>query len=205
MNQEVPCVSCSSLSEFMVERKILFFDIETTSVFSSSGIIIAIGIFDPQTMKEPIVEIAEDLEEEIKILKWFKEKIKDYDVICGWNSKSFDLPFILGRALQLGLNFSELKEKRHLDLIEISRENFRFRSNRLEEVCRLLNIKCEKGLSGESIAISYMKGLKGDRENMEKIRKRCVNDILVLAKVFEKFRPYLTFQNDYLARKTTNK
>jgi uncharacterized protein YprB with RNaseH-like and TPR domain len=181
-----------------MNQKILMFDVETTSIYSSSGSVIAIGIFDPQTMKEPFVKIIENLDQERELLEWFKEKAMEYDIICGWNSKSFDLPFILGRALQLNLDFSGLKEKTHLDLIEISRENFRFRSNRLEEVCRLLKIPYEREVSGEEIAISFMKGLKGNKEAIEKIRKRCSNDIVALAKVFEKFKPYLNLQNNYL-------
>jgi len=188
-----------------MNQKILMMDIETTSIYSSSGSVIAIGIFDSQTMKEPFVKIIEDLNQERELLEWFKEKAKEYDIICGWNSKNFDLPFILGRALQLNLDLSELKEKTHLDLIEISRENFRFRSNRLEEVCKLLKIPYEKEISGEEIAMNFMKGLKGNREAIEKIRKRCANDVITLAKVFEKFKPYLNLQNNYLARKTTNK
>jgi uncharacterized protein YprB with RNaseH-like and TPR domain len=187
----------------MGKKRIMFFDIEATSIYSSSGIVIAIGIFDPEIMKEPIVKFIENLDDEAKILEWFREKTKEYDIICGWNSKSFDLPFILGRALQLGLNFSDLKGKEHIDLIEISRENFRFRSNRLEEVCRLLNIPYKSELSGEKIAINFMKGLKGDKDAIEKMKKRCINDIVTLVKVYEKFMPYL--QNNYLAHKTTNR
>jgi uncharacterized protein YprB with RNaseH-like and TPR domain len=188
-----------------MNQKILMFDVESTSIYSSSGSVIAIGIFDPQTMKEPFVKVIEDLNQERELLEWFKEKVREYDIICGWNSKSFDLPFILGRALQLNLDLSELKEKAHLDLIEISKENFRFRSNRLEDVCKLLKIPYQREISGEEIAINFMKGLKGNKEAIEKIRKRCSNDVIALAKVFEKFKPYLNFQNNCLARKTTNK
>ena len=172
-------------------KKILFYDIETTSVFSSSGIIIGIGIFDPETMKEPFINLIERPEDEINLLKWFKEKVKEYDVICGWNSKSFDLPFILGRALQLGLDFSELKEIEHLDLIEISRENFRFKSNKLESVCSLLNINYNPGIEGDDISISFMKGISGDKKELERIKQRCKNDLISLFEVYKKFEPYL--------------
>jgi uncharacterized protein YprB with RNaseH-like and TPR domain len=171
--------------------KKMFFDIETTSIFSSNGMIVAIGVFDPEKMKEPEVKIIKDLKEEVELLNWFKEKIKDYDVICGWNSKSFDFPFILGRAIQFNLDFSELKDKMHLDLIEISRKNFRFKSNRLDEVCKLLDINCDKEIDGEKITIAFMQALKGDEEALERIKKRCKNDVMVLFEVYKKFEPYL--------------
>jgi uncharacterized protein YprB with RNaseH-like and TPR domain len=171
------------------------FDIETTSVFSSSGMIIAIGIFDPKEMKEPFINLIKDPEDEAKLLNWFKDKVKGYDAICGWNSKSFDLPFILGRALQLGLDFSELKEVEHIDLIEISRANFRFRSNRLEDVCKLLCIKYEPVIDGEKLSVSFIKGISGREEDLEKIKQRCKNDLLALFEVYKKFEPYLNFSS----------
>lgn len=179
----------------MTKEKLLMFDVETTSIFSSSGIVVAIGIFDPKTMKEPIIKLIKNPEDENDLLNWFKEKVKEYDIICGWNSKSFDLPFILGRALQLGLDFSELKEIEHIDLIEISRDNFRFRSNKLENVCKLLNVKYEPGIDGGKISVSFMKGLSGRSEELEKIKQRCKNDLIALAEIYKKFEPYLKFQN----------
>lgn len=175
-----------------MKKKILFFDIECTSIYSSSGIVIAIGIFDPEKMEKPIVRIIKKPDEERKLLEWFKEEVeKENYAICGWNSKSFDLPFILGRALQLGLDFSSLKEVEHIDLIEVARENFRFRSNRMEEVCKILKVKYEPGISGEIIAINFMKGLAGDKEAKEKIVQRCENDLIALSKLYKKFKPYL--------------
>ena len=183
-------------------KKILFYDVESTSLYSSSGIVIAIGIFDPQTMKEPLINMIEKPEDEPELLKWFKEKALEYEAICGWNSKSFDLPFILGRALQLGLDFSELKNVEHIDLIEISRENFRFRSNRLENVCKLLGISYEPGIGGDEISISFMKGLVGKKEFMEGIKQRCKNDLLALFEIFKKFEPYLNLNRERVCQKS---
>lgn len=176
-------------------KRIVLFDIESTSVFSSSGIVVAIGVFDPEKMEEPFIFLIEKPEDEAKLLEWFKQEVKKYDAICGWNSKSFDLPFILGRALQLGLDFSELKEIEHIDLIEISRANFRFRSNKLENVCKLLNIEYEPEIGGEELSISFIEGISGRKESLEKIKQRCKNDLLALAKVYKKFEPYLDSSN----------
>lgn len=171
-------------------EKIICFDIETTSVYSSSGIIIAIGVFDPQTMEEPIVYLIKNVEEEANLLNWFKEKIKGH-VICGWNSKSFDLPFILGRAVQLGLDFSWLREMKHIDLIEIARQNFRFRSNRMEEVCRLLKVPYQKETAGNEIPTNFMKSLTGDQKARKEIEEKCKKDLIALSELLKKFKPYL--------------
>lgn len=176
-----------------MDKKILFFDIEASGLKTSVGILIAIGVYDPLTQAEPEVKIITKPEEEPELLRWFERKIKEgeYDIICGWNSKKYDLPFILGRALQLGLDFSWLMNLNHIDLIEVSRKNFLFHSNSMEEVCELLRIKYNPPIPARLVGFNFMKSLTGNAEAARKIVERCKQDVKALSELYEKFEPYL--------------
>lgn len=172
-------------------ERTLMFDIETTSLFSSSGIVVAIGIFDPSQNQEPLIKFCRKPEEEKELLEWFKEVAKSYSTLCGWNSKRFDLPFLAGRALLHGVDFSEVLKLQHLDLMEVSKQNFKFRLNSLSSICRLLGIEYDTSESGESISLAYLQSVVGKEEFQKKIEQKCIQDLKALAKVFEKFKPYL--------------
>jgi uncharacterized protein YprB with RNaseH-like and TPR domain len=176
-----------------MSKKILFFDVEASGLKTSVGILIAIGIYDPLTQSEPEAKIISKPEEEVELLKWFENKIKEngYDTLCGWNSKKYDLPFILGRALQLGLNFSWLINLNHIDLIEISRKNFLFHSNSMEEVCNLLKIEYNPTIPARLVGFNFMKFLTGNKEAAKEIVERCKQDVKALSELYKKFEPYI--------------
>jgi len=90
------------------EYKILYFDIETddrpnadnsTDIIVGSKSILSISGYCSETDYFTICE-----DSEIEVLRKALEKFKEYDIIVGWNSKSFDLPYIINR-----LNFYKSK------------------------------------------------------------------------------------------------
>ncbi len=181
----------------MMEReKIIFIDIETTSLFSSNGTIVCIGLFDPENFTEPSVYFVRNPSEEKNALGWMKSKIIEhgYNAICGWNIKKFDIPFIVGRALKLDIDFSELNNLIPIDLMEICKNIFRLHSYRQEDVCKWLGISNTNNISGWMIDDIYHKALTGDKEAEEKIKLRCQHDLTNLYKIFQKIKPYLRLQ-----------
>ena len=83
-----------------MEEKILLLDIEASSLFSSTGAIICIGIFDPENFEEPFIYFVREPEDELKALDWFRDKLveNNYLILSGWNIKNYDIPlFLVGR------------------------------------------------------------------------------------------------------------
>lgn len=86
------------------------FDIETTGLEPETNKIILIGIKDNRGLNETISAFGEDGEK--KCIETFFKSISDLKptIIGGYNSASFDWPFILKRAEILGVNVEELTQ-----------------------------------------------------------------------------------------------
>jgi uncharacterized protein YprB with RNaseH-like and TPR domain len=168
--------------------------IEASGLFSTTNTIICIGIFDPENFKEPFIYFVHRPEEEIKALEWLKNQITKfgYNTICGWNSKKYDLPFLAGRALTLNFDFPELQTLLHIDLMEVVKEKFKLHSYRLEDVCKWLKIPYENNTKGWMIDSIYHKSLVGDKQSENQIKEHCKNDLIILSKLFQKLKPYLS-------------
>jgi len=84
------------------------FDIETTGLEPENNKIILIGVKDNRGYQETFYALGEDGEKDC-IIKFFNV-IKELNptIIGGYNSASFDFPFILKRAQILGINIKEL-------------------------------------------------------------------------------------------------
>lgn len=177
----------------MSEENVLLVDIEASNLFSSIGTIICIGIFDPENFKEPFIYFVRKPEEEIKALEWFEEKLAEnnYFVLSGWNIKNYDIPFMLGRAVKLDFDFSNLTKLQLVDLLEVARATVKIHSYKMEDVCRWLGIEYNPELKGHDIDEYYHRSLAGDKMAEEKIKKRCRADLVALAKLLEKLRPYI--------------
>lgn len=181
-----------------MEDKILLLDIESSNLFSSAGSIICIGIFDSENFKEPFIYFVRTPEDEIKVLEWFKDKLaeNDYFVLSGWNIKNYDIPFILGRAVKLNFDFSDLIKMKFIDLLEITRSAVKIHSYKMEDVCKWLDIDYKPELRGHEIDEYYHRSLAGDETAEEKIKNRCKADLTALADLFEKLKPYLNLQRN---------
>jgi DNA polymerase elongation subunit (family B) len=96
----------------------LVFDIETTGLVPENDRIILIGIKDNRGFQKTISAFGENGEE--NCIKEFFDIIREKKptIIGGYNSASFDFPFILKRAEILGMNIRELTQIYTLDGIK---------------------------------------------------------------------------------------
>jgi len=124
-NQITPLeFDCSLIKRFMVDNlinvetdlKIAFFDIETDDTIGNIEIgrdrIISWAICNQSG--EPTYFHSTDEEE---VLKRFIEEIDKYDVICGWNSQEFDVPYIQSRMALHGMRY-EWRKMIQFDLMK---------------------------------------------------------------------------------------
>lgn len=86
-------------------KKTIFFDIETTGFSPLSSYIYMIGIY---YLKDGVYTttqyLAENINDEVLIIKLFSEFIKSYNFIISFNGDGFDIPFIRQRAKQYNIN-----------------------------------------------------------------------------------------------------
>ncbi len=108
--------------EISDKYRILYFDIETKDVQGGVEIgrdrILSICAVD-NTGKE--FEFCYD--DEIRILNEFVKLLKNYDVITGWNSSHFDIPYIVARCKIHNIYFSK-KDPIHIDLMKVFMGSF---------------------------------------------------------------------------------
>lgn len=113
--------------------KKLYFDIETDDSIPQIEIgrdtILSFAAVDSngKTYFETIKE--KTPEEEKKLLRKFLKVIKNYDIIMGWNSGEFDIPYLKTRMRKYDLHKTKeycWKEIAHFDLLKRFRHIFRF-------------------------------------------------------------------------------
>jgi len=108
----------SYLKRFMIDKgskidkqgipRICFFDIETTGFSSETEKIVSIVTYDNHTKQ--YFDFVLENDDERDLLRRFAKHVRDmdYDILSGWNSDRFDLPFIYDRMEKAGLSFARL-------------------------------------------------------------------------------------------------
>lgn len=85
--------------------KILYFDIET----DDRGKGIEVGrdqILSIAAVNEDAKVYYKSTNDEKELLKWFKDLMQKYDMICGWNSEKFDVPYVKKRMQDHDIYFN---------------------------------------------------------------------------------------------------
>lgn len=89
-------------------KKAAYFDIETTGFSSKSQQIYMIGAaYKNEDGTFTMIQWFDDTtKDESKMLLMFREFLKDFDVLIHFNGNTFDVPFVLNRALKHGIHFN---------------------------------------------------------------------------------------------------
>ncbi|MBR3646134.1 MAG: ribonuclease H-like domain-containing protein, partial [Lachnospiraceae bacterium] len=95
------------LNKFGPVNEILFFDIETTGFSRKYNYIYLIGCMYIENNTTYIVQFfAESKEDEINILKQFKDLLSNHKIIIQFNGNAFDLPFVEERCSHHDIDLS---------------------------------------------------------------------------------------------------
>ena len=126
--------------EFEQDYKVLFFDIETDDRIKNGQPIpgefriLSVAMKDFADGKEAFMRIAEDTDEEERNLLIRLGKIfNSYDVIIGWNSLSFDVPYVKSRMMRYGIQL-DWRKIFHQDQMKVFQKSVSLRSYSLENV-----------------------------------------------------------------------
>ena len=176
--------------------KVVSFDLETSNLNADFGIVLC-GCF---------MEYGEGKSRKVKTLRiddtksykkepWndrelvcaIRDELEGADIICGWNSKRFDVPFLQGRLMYN--NERTMSRIKHIDLMYQARYKVKLHSSRLAAVQSFLDLPDAKTEIKPQV---WVKALTGDRKAMDYIATHCVQDVKVLDEVYSRLKHFVT-------------
>lgn len=107
--------------------------------------------------------------------------LEESSVVVGHNAARFDIPIVKARALVHG--FPPLLPFRTTDTLQIAKKEFRFSSNKLDDLCRFLNLDVKMEHSG----FSLWKGvLHCDETSRQTMLEYNIQDVVILEQLYKK-------------------
>lgn len=169
---------------------------ERGSILSEFGkiICISIGLVTKDSLgarKIRLKSFAHDDEE--TLLNQFKQVLegKEY-ILCGHNSKEFDIPYICRRMLINGISLPSVLdiagkkpwEINHLDTLELWKFGDYKAFTSLALLCHVFNIPTPKDdISGADVARVYY-----EEKNLKRIRQYCEKDVVALIQLLMRMK-----------------
>jgi len=173
------------------DTRIAYFDIETSNLsFGAGSFVFLIGIcYLTDSGIETNLLMIEHPSAEKGLLEVFNTMIDKFDVICSYNGKSFDAPFIRNRNAFHRLDHT-LAQKHHIDLLTYARRLWKIRleSCRLSEIER--TILCvdrdESEIPGWLVPQTYLDFLQNrDAHILKGVVYHNMIDVVSLAALFQ--------------------
>ena len=184
-----------------VNAKILTLDVEC-----SANLVYAFGLRDQHIGLSQIVEhgkmisfaakwyrddnviyksVHDDGEDDMLQTLW--DLLDETDILCTFNGVSFDNK-VIRRALLLA-GFPPPTPWKDVDLLRIARKQFRFTSNKLQNLCYELGLPLKIETGGFDL---WKRCAEGDAQAWKEMRFYNMNDVVVTEKLMDRLRPWLT-------------
>ena len=144
-------------------RRILYLDTETTGFAGAGTVAFLVGVGslaeDGFTVRQYLMR---DYPEERFQLRALEEELAQFDVICSFNGRSFDVPLLRDRFLMNRMN-PDCLDKPHIDLLHMARRVWKLRLKqcnlgKLEEA--VLGIAREGDIPGAQVPQRFFDYLK---------------------------------------------
>lgn len=179
------------------ERKIGFFDIESTDLNAGFGIMLSFSIKEGGR-KEIISDVITETDmrkgvkgdEDKRIVRRCIQELSQFDVIVTHygNDYRFDVPFVRTRALAMNIPFPAYGALKHYDTYAMLKKKFRLPRNRLETACRILIGATEKTHLDPVI---WRKAARGDKKSLAYILEHNKRDVRDLERLYNKIERYV--------------
>jgi hypothetical protein len=127
----------------------------------------------------------EDKTNDSAILADLWNDLDQADVIIAHNGDRFDIPQINTRFVSLGMRPPSPYQT--FDTLRVARKKFGFKSNKLDDLCRDLNIGRKLPHTGSHLWLSCMAGDLKAWKTMKRYNRR---DVLLLEELYYKFLPW---------------
>ena len=192
----------SNIKKQTSEIKRLFFDIETSYYLVPTFQFWKVNINPDNILREKkIICIAYkwQYEDKVHVLKWdenqddtklikdFIQVIKDADELIAHNGDKFDIKELRTRAILTGNLMFPIY--RTLDTLKKSRQYFRFPSNKLDYLGKVLNVGRKLDHEGMKLWIDICE--HKNKASLKKMIEYCVQDVAVLEDVYFALSPYI--------------
>lgn len=169
-------------------RTFAFFDIETTNLEASIGMILCAcvkemggGIYTAVS-RIPKGGYMDDHEVVVQLRDW----LEAYDYVVTYYGTGFDIPYLNTRLLVHGER--PISRLRHVDLYYTAKFQLKLHSNRLDVVTETLFGKSEKT---RVLGPVWTRAAQGDPEAMKYIVDHCEIDVEVLERAFNRLRGFI--------------
>jgi uncharacterized protein YprB with RNaseH-like and TPR domain len=176
----------------IVNFDIGFFDYETTGLKANFGRTLVFSVADMAgrvtTLRSDDPALAgRTRRDDSKLVAASRDILEQYQILCSWNGKRFDLRYLNGR-LMLGGERPIRGDLMHIDLLPISRHYLAWHSHRLDAVAKTLRLGNQKTeLDFDAIEAAR----DGEEWAVDNIVEHCEADVLVLRDVFHRYRHLL--------------
>lgn len=189
-----------SKNEYREEMNILFFDIET-----SPNLAHVWGIWQQNVGLNQLLDVTQVLcwaakwkgsdkvlfssqheDGQKKMIKKIWSLLNEADVVCHYNGRRFDVPHLNREFLMHGLR--PPAPFKQIDLLQTVKKQFRFPSNKLDYVTKVLGLSGKVKHAGHEMWIGCMAGDEEHWANMEKYNRQ---DVVVLEELYDILVPWI--------------
>lgn len=176
------------ITENPSKAKIGFIDIEASNLKANFGIILCycIKVANEDKIYESCITKKEATQAEFpdkRLVQQLVTDIEQFDLLYGFYSTKFDLPFIRTRAISNGLAFPTFGSIKHKDIYYVVKNKFSLHSNRLEVACNELVGSSDKTHFDGNI---WRTAVQGRKESLQYILEHCRADVCDLEKLTNK-------------------
>lgn len=124
-------------------------------------------------------------EDDSRILSKLWKLMDQADIVIAHNGDKFDIKMMNGRFLVQGMQ--PPSHYRTIDTLKVAQKHFRFNSNSLNELGKILGL----GQKLETSFELWAKCLEGDEEALTYMQEYNDQDVILLEEVYLKLRPYM--------------
>jgi len=168
-----------------------FFDLETTNLKANFGRILCASVADMygnvRTFRIDEAPWKRDRRrDDIALAVGLRDYLEQFDVLVGWYSKMFDIPYLNTRLL-IGNERPLRSDMMHFDPIwKAKKGSMALHSARLDAVAKTFRLEVQKtGLDPEI----WNDAADGEKEAMDYVVEHCEKDVLVLRQAFHILKP----------------
>jgi uncharacterized protein YprB with RNaseH-like and TPR domain len=171
--------------------KVGYIDIESSQLKGNFGIMISYAIKErgSDTIYSNTIT-KKDIDGEIldrDLVKHCVKDMKKFDILMGYYSTRFDIPFIRTRAMYWGIDFPMYGELKHKDIWYMVRNKMNLHSNRLEVACRHLGIEGKTHLDGSQWTLATA----GNKKALEYVLDHNKKDVIILEKLHNRIKEFV--------------